>query len=52
MTGRIQQNAPAIRRRLVVGSYRAKPERFSFRPIKVIHGKVEMHLLWDIAVGP
>jgi hypothetical protein len=52
MTGRIQQNAPALRRWLDVSSHRAEPERFSFRPLKVIYGKVEMHLLWDIAVGP
>ncbi len=52
MSGRIQQNAPAIRRRLVIGSHSPEPDRFSFRPLKVIHGKVEMHLLGDIAVGP
>ena len=52
MTGRIQQNAPAIRRWLDVCSHRAEPERFGFCPLEVIYGKVEVQLLRDIAVGP
>jgi hypothetical protein len=50
MTGGIQQHAPPVRGALFDGTSRSEAQRL--RPIQIVHGQVEVHLLGTRGIGP